>query len=215
LTDEALLDTDLLLKTVSYRLAGDTFNLLEERGLTPKVLGAARFMLRTLVGRGRKISDKAAAAAELTSVEPLLLEVEPTDLETALSAEIEILASSGGHAVDGGESQLLAMLICRSSRILLTGDKRAIRGLAQMLSPLPPNRIVCLEQLLTSLADAKGPLAIRGAVCSEPDVDKAVTAACSCSAPGDPDPREGLASYTEDLRRAAPSLLSEGTGLPA
>jgi hypothetical protein len=215
MADEALLDTDLLLKTVSYRLAGATFSLLTERGLSPRVLGAARFMLRTLVHRGRRITNKAAAAAELAAVELLLTEIEPSAAETTLSAEIEALASAGGHAVDAGESQLLAMLIHRSRSILLTGDKRAIRGIAQMLSPLPPRRIVCLEQLLTSLVEREGPAAIRQAVCREPEVDKALTAACSCSAPGHPDPRQGLGSYTEDLRRQAPALISPGPGLPA
>lgn len=212
--DEILVDTDVLIKAVSYRLANSTLAFLAERGLHPKVLGAARFMLATHVAKARRVADVAAAAAELAAVTPKLEDIEPTPEESTLAADIEALAATSGLPVHGGESQLLAMLMMRSTRRLLTGDKRAIEAISKMLSPLPPHRIACFEQLLGSLIEVLGPNVVRSAVCAEPAVDKALASACCCaSAPGT-DPRPGLESYIEDLRKKASFLLSSGCRLP-
>lgn len=213
MTEEALVDTDILLKVVSYRLAQDSLAQIAKRGMSPRVLGAARFMLATHVAKGRRIVDQAAAAAELAAIEPMLNAIEPTSEETALAADIEALAQSLGVPVDSGESQLLAILMTRSSSLMISGDKRAIAAIASMLTPLPPNRIGCLEQLLGCLIEALGSDPVRKAICREPQVDKAVTAAAGCSSEG-ADLSAGLASYVESLRRDAPALLCRGATLP-
>ncbi|MDH7972525.1 hypothetical protein QH494_10055 [Sphingomonas sp. AR_OL41] len=103
----------------------------------------------------------------------------------------------------------------RSTRLLLTGDKRAVAAIGALPLPLPPHRVACLEQLLGSLAEANGPDTVRSAVCAEPAVDKALAAACCCSSPPGTDPRPGLASYVEHLRAQAPTVLCVGSGLLA
>ncbi|RYG86365.1 MAG: hypothetical protein EON59_10150 [Alphaproteobacteria bacterium] len=214
MSDEALVDTDVLLKTISYRLANATLTHLSAAGLRPKVLGAARYMLASHIGKARRIVDGAAAAEELALIAPLLEDVEPTAGETALAAELEVVARTADLAIDGGESQLLAILILRAAPLMLTGDKRAIRAIGRMVTPVPPHRIACLEQLLGSLADSLGPETVRSAVCAEPLVDKSLLSACGCASPAGTDPRPGLESYVEDLRKQAPAALCEGRCLP-
>lgn len=212
--DEALVDTDVLLKTVPYRLARCSLDHLASRGLRPRVLGAARYMLAEHLRRGERIEDVAAAAAELALVEPLLDDIEPSAAETALAADIEALAAAAGLAIDGGESQLLAMLITSGTRLLVTGDKRAVTAIASLSSPVPSGRIACLEQLIGSLVDALGADAVRSAVCREPMIDTALSVACCCSSPSGSDPWPGLVSYVDDLRRRAPAILCEGYRIP-
>ena len=213
--DEALVDTDVLLKAVSYRLAHAALTYLADRGVQPKVLGAARFMLSSHVAKARRIADASAAAAELARAEPLLVDVEPSADETRLAAEIETLAVECGLQIDSGESQLLAMLIMGRTRLMITGDKRAVRAIGSMLSPLPPQRIACLEQLLCALIEILGADQVRSAICAEPAVDRALTAASSCSAPGPVDLNVGLASYIEDLRKDVAALICAGHILPS
>lgn len=212
--DEALVDTDILLKLVSYCLAEAALAELSRRSIPAKVLGAARFMLRAHVAKARHIANRTAAEAELATVTPLLVDIEPTSEETFLAAEIEALAQAAGVPVDGGESQLLAMLMMQGSRLMISGDKRAITAIAGLLTPLPPRRVVCLEQLVGCLVEAKGALPIRAAICAEPAVDKALTSACGCSVEN-ADPGPGLTSYIEALRKRAPALLYPGDRLPA
>ena len=100
--DEALVDTDVLLKAISYRLAHAALTYLADRGVQPKVLGAARFMLSSHVAKARRIADASAAAAELARAEPLLVDVEPSADETRLAAEIETLAVECGLQIDSG-----------------------------------------------------------------------------------------------------------------
>ena len=212
--DEALVDTDVLLKTVPYRLARNSLAHLASQGLRPRVLGAARFMLADHVRRGRRIHDVQSAADELSLVEPMLDDIEPTAEETALAAEFEALAAATGVAIDGGESQLLAMLLTSGTRLLVTGDKRAVTAIGSVMSIIPKGRIACLEQLLGSLIDALGAQAVRTAICREPLVDTALATACCCSSRADADPWPGFVSYVDDLRRKAPALLCAGYRVP-
>jgi hypothetical protein len=213
--DEALVDTDVLLKTVSYRLAHASLTHLAAHGMRPRVLGAARFMLAAHVKRGECIQDVGAAAAELALVEPLLDDIEPTAEETSFAAEFEALAAATGLAIDGGESQLVAMLMASGTRLMVTGDKRAVAGIASLLSIGPLRRVACLEQLIGSLVDALGAEVVRAAICCEPLVDIALAVACCCSSPPGTDPRPGLMSYIDDLRAKAPAVLCAGYRFPA
>ncbi|MDH7972522.1 hypothetical protein QH494_10040 [Sphingomonas sp. AR_OL41] len=92
--DEALVDTDVLFKTVSYRLAHATLRHLVECGMRPRVLGAARFMLVAYVERGRRVRDVAAVAAELALIEPMLDDCQPAwDLDPRSASNIDPAAS--------------------------------------------------------------------------------------------------------------------------
>ena len=114
------------------------------------------------------------------------MELEPTEPEAILAADLELMAQTACLAWDAGESQLCAMLITRMVPALLTGDKRAISALERLVALEPrtagaAGKIYCLEQLVTL---ALGKLAIdtvRVAVCRKPIVDRALAICFSCS----------------------------------
>ncbi|MGH9915866.1 MAG: hypothetical protein ACRD63_11340, partial [Pyrinomonadaceae bacterium] len=105
-------------------------------------------------------------------------------------------------------------VLYRAIRLLITGDTRAITGAEKIkpriaaLSGLE-NRVVCLEQLVLSIVNRIGPTESRSRICSEPEVDRALSICFSCGGPEGSESftRVGLKSYICHLRRAAPTVL--------
>jgi hypothetical protein len=142
-------------------------------------------------------------------------ELEPTDSEQELAAELELAAQQRGFALDSGESLLSAITIERPLDALLTGDKRAIVAIEELLNdvlrlPEIRGKLKCLEQAVLELSGQIGLYPIRAAVCGQPEVDKALTMCFSClNAIYEEDSvREGLQSYVKNLRAAAPLALA-------
>jgi hypothetical protein len=97
---------------------------------------------------------------------------------------------------------------------LVTGDKRAIAALERLLALRHEIRglagkLVCLEQLVRRLLAEGTGAVIRAAICGEPSVDKALSFCFSCTNPTMAPESwiEGLTSYINDVRRAAPTLM--------
>jgi hypothetical protein len=146
--------------------------------------------------------------------------IEPDDEELALAAEFEEVAQSLGVDLDGGESQLLAVLIRRSAALLLTGDKRAILAMEPIVQAgsyhdQVARRVACLEQIAMALISRHGAETIHRRVCSEAAIDKSLANCFSCIS-GFCRPEsilEGLTSYIADLRRQAPRVLVDSDDL--
>lgn len=100
--------------------------------------------------------------------------------------------------IDPGEAQLFAAG-AQMGLIVVTGDKRALRGLkavegyAEALS----GRIVSFEAILIALCDRLGPAEVRSRVESLASRDKMLAA---CFSTGNPDPRDCLAAYARELQ---------------
>jgi hypothetical protein len=116
--------------------------------------------------------------------------------------------------LDAGESQLAAIVAERLLARLLTGDKRAIQALDQLVGDLPPlsvlgGRVRSLEQLIEYLVDGGEPAnAVAQAICAEPTVDKTLTICARCAgADGPALERDALRGYIERLRGQAPRVL--------
>ncbi|MGD0579737.1 MAG: hypothetical protein ABSC08_12495, partial [Bryobacteraceae bacterium] len=140
--------------------------------------------------------------------------VEPTEDEQRMAAEFELAAQRAGLGFDAGESQLCTILICRSTPLLLTGDKKAIHAIEQLLDSESRlvalcGRVRCLEQLVLDIFSASpNPDTLRTAICSEAEVDKTLAICFSCHCDGSGlDYAEGLKSYLADLQRRAPRVL--------
>lgn len=169
--------------------------------------------MRARLVRWRSLRDRAAAQARFEDLVEHVTWIEPTGDEVRLAAELEERALRGGFELDGGESQLAAIMIVRGSPLLLTGDKRAIVALGATASGRVDGRLACLEQLLATMCAVLGPDAVRVSVCAEPSVDRAASIAFSCRGPsGDPAP--ALSSYVRHLRERSPALAN-GDGLSA
>lgn len=217
-TDRAIdiaVDNDLVLKAVCYGITSDFWPGL---GTTHEVgvLGAARYVVSKRLERTSLAHDQSTAQAELTSLLTSATELEPTDREVSLAAELEVAAQQEGLSLDSGESQLAAMVIERAVPILETGDKRAIRSIEQLLDKvvalLPiQGRVRCLEQIVWRVLDDDGAFdRVAGAICAEPGVDKTLSICFACSSGRPPaldQVVEGLASYIASLRADAPRVL--------
>lgn len=211
---DAAVDNDVLIKLASYKLMADGLDVLGGPAAVG-ILGAARFVVPSAITRHRGIADKDAAMAQWSAVETTVEALEPTASEAAFAAEIEELATRTGRNLDPGESQLCAMAIERAFNHLATGDKRAVMAAESMLADVAKlkelaGKIVCMEQLAVALLARIGSDAIRDAVCSEPGVDRALTACLGCASRAEESSVDttGFESYIADLRRRAPTLLA-------
>lgn len=211
----AALDNDVVIKAISYGLVSSFWpSEVIARGVG--VLGVARFVLRQRLEQAALQRDLSAVLSDLDDVLSRVLELQPTEAETALAAEFEAAAQQSNLEIHLGESQLASIVITRRIERLDTGDKRAVRSFEALAIELESlailaGRLRCLEQIVrVSLVDAESPDSIIEAVCAEPAVDKALTFCFACVSESKPPLAailEGLDSYISELRADARRML--------
>lgn len=202
-----LYDNDALLKLGAY----DCVKYLGDAGLAPgAILAVARWSLRSQARRWRRVIDRERLCRLLDELIEEVEIVEPSSEEIELAAELEERAAKSPGMLDGGESQLLAVLIRRGWPMALTGDKRAIVAASRLGLPQLDGKLLCIEQAMLAMADEKNWAAIRASVCAELEADKAIALAFACGSTGLglDQLREGLASYVEHLRGQSGDLLA-------
>jgi hypothetical protein len=214
--ERVLLDNDVVLKAASYALADETLAVTTIDEFPPAMLGVGRFVVRNRLARASNIADPARATAAFERMLAAMALVEPDDAEMAAAADLEAEAIRRDLELDGGESQLLAMLANRACRLLVTGDKRAIAAMAIVAAAQAGSRVACLEQLIAHVVAVNGTATVQPRICAEPNVDRAITNCFACSSPVAPDDADvmgGLASYVGHLDRSAPGILIPGHDL--
>jgi hypothetical protein len=209
---EVLLDNDVIIKCSCYSLLQE---LASDVGPphTLGVLGAARYVVTGHLRRRPDIRDRTKAQNCFVAFLATVVELEPTEDELILAAEIEEAALRAGVGLDGGESQLCAIAARRGSPVLLTGDKRAIQGAETLMQQVRAlrslrGRLVCLEQAIMGIVHRLGPIVVKARICAEPDADKSLSICFECDRSPTPSfTPVGLASYVRHLRHQAPTLL--------
>lgn len=213
---DVLVDNDVVLKSCCYGIDELLLELLDDVGATPLILAVARFVISGRIKRDRSLVDPERARASFERSIGRFREVEPTEAELAVAAEFEAAAQALNLELDGGESQLLAILIERRLALLLTGDKRAIVAIERIAADmLPGPSIVCMEQVMTTLLGRIGLTRLRERVCAEPAVDQAMTScfACRSTVVDAPSVEEGLRSYVGHLRKSSSRILLQADDL--
>lgn len=213
MTLQAAIDNDVIIKMACYDLLDLAMNAVGEDSKF-STLGAAKFVAMSRISKSPEIRDRERARNALDRFLQVADELEPTANEISLATEIEELAIAEGAELDVGESQLCAIVATRSFTLLITGDKRAIRGAGRLLTRSSliaalAGKILCLEQLVLKILDSSRADHVRLKVCSEPAVDKSLAICFGCSRL-DRDVTElteGLDSYIRSVRDTAPSLL--------
>lgn len=222
MADSVLMDNDVVMKSCCYGLVDEVLLCVSKSTWSVHVLGVVRYVLQRAITKRKNIIDKAGAAERLGHLLDRVELIEPDDAELSLAAEFEAAAQTLGVELDGGESQLLAVLIRRSAALLLTGDKRAIRAIEPVVQASGylqhvERRVACLEQVILAMIGRHGAEAVRRRVCGEAEVDKSLAVCFSCTSdscnPGAI--AEGLASYIRDLRQASPIALVASDDLSA
>lgn len=206
--EQVLLDNDVVLKVTCYALAAEMI-AVTTTDLPPAMLGVGRFVIQSRLNRASNVADVDRAKGAFDQFLMTVALLEPDDEELTLAADLEAEANRRDLELDGGESQLLAILARRACRLLITGDKRAVAAMAVVAPRLAGNRIASLEQLMVRLVHSMGFEAVRLQVCSEPAVDRAITSCFACSADrvtGD-DVLAGLSSYIRHMDRNSPGML--------
>jgi hypothetical protein len=220
MADQVLMDNDVILKACCYDVVDEVIGCVAGKARPVHALGVVQYVLAKAISKRSNIANKERATDRLAHLLGSVALIEPNGDELLLAAEFEETAQSRGVDLDGGESQLLAVLIRRSAALLLTGDKRAIRAIESVVQARGCNeqaarRVACLEQIVMALVGRHGAETIHWHVCGEAAVDKSLAVCFSCSS-GSCHPEsilEGLASYIADLRRQAPCVLVDSDDL--
>lgn len=210
MTEGVLIDNDVIIKVSAYDLAAEILSTTEIENTPPAMLGVGRFVVQDRLSRGRWLVEPERARASFDRLLAKIILLEPNEAELSAAAELEAAATRLDLDLDGGESQLLAVLIARGSRLLLTGDKRAVRAIAQVAAADTEGRIASLEQLIAHLMRHSDLTELRARVCSEPGADRTLSICFGCNreaAPAIEEVRAGLSSYLRHLRGEAPGCL--------
>jgi predicted nucleic acid-binding protein len=213
-----LIDNDVIIKLSAYELGQALVDATSLGELPPSMLSVGRFVVRDRLARAGRIAGSVAALSCFERLLPELQLIDPTDQEIAMAADFEDIANRYNLELDGGESQLLAILLARAAGLLITGDKRAIRAIATVAAAPSEGRVACLEQLIATIVGQVGGEAVRAGVCREPAADKAVTICFGCEsrqAPAAADILAALESYIDHIRRDACGVLLTGWDVSA
>jgi hypothetical protein len=212
--DGGMLDNDVLIKVCCYRIARDLLQIFQNIGPLA-TLAVTRIIVREQIRRSTRITDKTAAETELDVILEQLESVEPTQQEVDLAAEFEAIALAQNLPFDAGESQMLAVVVYRTTLLIVTGDKRAVTAAAPILSAcnMPSvcdGRLVCLEQIVLAILRRRSASELQSQICLERSADKVLAIVFRCTS-GQPavevDVEEGLRSYIASLRATAPNLI--------
>ena len=216
MTQPALVDVDVALKLCTYRAESDLV-ACASLDQPPAMLAIGRFTLRSRIRNALNIVDKESVQNSVENLISNITLLNPTQEEINFAADIEEAAARNAVELDTGESQLVAILVQRSSPLLLTGDKRAIRAIHDLAILDINGRIACLEQVVACVLEKGDHKILRNNVCREPRADTAITICFACSAPhvSKRDIMEGLTSYIENLRQSTGPLLLESVDLSA
>jgi len=217
MSEGAYLDADIVLKLCAYHAHEELLRASTIEDQVPAILAVSAFSLTSRVKRSRTILNRTTVEEILRDALKAMRRLEPDGDEVVIAAELEQRAIDEGLELDIGESQLFAILLRRSARLLITGDKRAVRALSILARGQADHRIACLEQLVASVVLSSDVGQLRARVCAESAVDRAVTASFACSSQSVTAEQvmQGLCSYTSDLRKDTGRTLIPSDDLSA
>ena len=209
---DVVADNDIILKLSRFGLLKE---LLGENPSRLGILGAARYVV---LKKLRKSTPNENIQNAVDTFEQFLEDIEilePSSEEQLMAADFELLAQRNGVSLDSGESQLCAIVISRSLSVLLTGDKRAISAIQQLLHfdarlQLLSGKVRCLEQLILGSVTDHNFSRYRALICEDVGVDKTLSICFSCSSDSAifVNVTECLNSYIADLRSQAHQVLA-------
>jgi hypothetical protein len=205
---QLLIDVDALCKLAHWRLLAELpglsgFPLKECASLSSARHRANRALTKP---DGKTFRDVAAAQEAVNAIDQMrgVIKIDPT----AMSVFEDVAG------IDAGEAVLLTALDTNPGARLLTGDKRALRALAEL--PLEvrqryAGKIILVECVLLAALNAFGLEWLRERVCPWKEIDKStiVIMGSRCDL-ADARVREGIASYIREMVELCdPSLVSE------
>lgn len=145
-----------------------------------------------MLNRGKLVRKfgSEACRAMLTDATVMPLLPKPSDSWLELLTPI--------NAIDPGEAQIIAAAAAEPALMILTGDKRALLALKNVVGAADvfSGRIVTLEAILLALCDSLGGEEVRRRVAALMSLDVMVSI---CFSETNQDPKSCLLSYYDDL----------------
>ncbi len=206
-------DNDILLKGACYGLLAEFAHALPGEGPIG-ILGTALYVVPKRISKKNLKRKREDAVSNFMAFVADNVVLEPTSEEQQFASKLEAAAQQKSLNLDAGESILVSIAAVRQLPLLLTGDKRAIISLEELLEiderlEVLYRRVMCLEQLMLGAIRVGDPKMIRREICSEPEIDKALNMCFSCFSLGaDHNPVPGLKNYISDLRKSATRILT-------
>jgi hypothetical protein len=199
-------DNDIIHKLAAFGLLDETLHFLEITHSDIYVLITAKYKFRI-----NKRDKGAKRYGEETHgrICKIIASVNKLSNEPP-SATVDCLGRSMG--IDAGEAILFAAAAEDPQALILTGDKKALCALAtsganEIVEQLA-GRILCLEQIVAGIMDATSFEFVRDAVSKERDIDTTMKIVFSNGTmTAESDARQGLGSYTDNLRADTGDLL--------
>ena len=203
-------DNDVILKLAQYGILEHLLKLFPGQDGHVQVLALDSARYKLLPKRNR---------TELCKIEEVALRIEAfLDSATKLTlgdVDIDLLEQlNAAPGIDAGEALLFAAAANGAEGRVLTGDKRALAGLAEQnrnyVGPLLINKVITLEALIQGFVELDY-AATQHIVRSNPLVDKALTMVFGVSeAASEENVEAGLGSYVGHVRKSLGEILNGG-----
>jgi len=199
------IDVDAICKLAHWQLLDKLPTLLGVPTSNCITLSSVQYRAQRCVSKvdGKLFRTVEAAQAVLTAVQSMRAPLDATAFELTVFED----ASN----IDPGEAVLFAATMANPGSRLLTGDKRALRAVAELAKVRSElvGRVVMVEHVLLAALDAYGLDWLRTHVCPQVAVDKTISICMGsrCDAP-EPAVRGGFESYLNEIRGACdPTIL--------
>ncbi len=204
------IDNDVILKLAQYGILGNLLELFagQKEPADLIVLDSARHKLLPRRNRHELCGTEDVAC----QIECFLRTATVLSFDLVDAELLEILNASPG--IDPGEALLFAGAARFEQARVLTGDKRALGGLAALKGPEVSEslngKIIVMEALMQGFANSDHDQ-VQDAVRLNPGVDKALTNVFGVSSPASVESvRAGLESYKRLVRKTIGALINEG-----
>ncbi|WP_227267730.1 hypothetical protein [Roseobacter weihaiensis] len=211
----SVVDNDVIEKLCRWESLSVISDCLELELSAVGYLGSLRFVI------GKKfVGEKYSGATEdLKAFLHAASELVPTEAELHLAASLQEFPLPKGMTMDEGESILFSAAILRTLDRVLTGDKRAICGCAQIAKDAAEiatlkGRLMSLEQILGTMIEVLGQDQVRKRVCSDAKADKTAAICFSCGTENlsEGTAAQALLSYQSDLATKSDGFSSKTLG---
>ena len=186
-----LIDNDVVIKLAQMRVYGEAIVAL---GYRRHEVGTLRFMLNYMgkSSNARRLAfmrSQQGAADQFKIVLDSIQELETTEDEAKLAAQLMRRILLEELDMDEGEVTLIAVAISRKPPALATGDKRALSGVPALALHEPcvtalHGKFICFEQVVKRLCSQLGMPRVRTAIATDRRADPMVTQAYDACASG-------------------------------
>lgn len=200
-------DNDAIHKLSVWDLLGDGLAGLEVEPADCRVLPTAKYKFH--VAKKQHLGKEEFGDAVHKRIEDFIRGAH--ELADPIDPADECLSSVAG--IDSGEALLFAVTSRDSAARVLTGDKRAIRALAEAQSCAGvagrlSGKIICIEQVLVRAINATSFEYVKSRVLSSVDIDTATRAAFGSGALStETNVVAALSGYVDELRACAGGML--------